>query len=232
MNTGHITTANQPQLSRLADPATLEVRCYDELRRAVTSGVLRPGQQLSADRLSRELGVSRMPVVHALRRLAVEGFVDAVPHKPVTVVQPSEAQIRERYLFMQALEHTCVREAFQIDPEQLAAELRQVHATEDQTGKDSAAKSADIDLKFHSVIWDMSGLPQVAGTLRMLWDRGGYLRVLLFTHTELHAQRLAEHREIVGAALRHDYESLQSAVEVHRVNGMARIIAIAAESAR
>jgi DNA-binding GntR family transcriptional regulator len=215
------------QLGALGAIRTLEDHTYDSLRRAMSSGVFKPGERLSADRLARDLGVSRMPVVQALRRLASEGFVTAVPHKPVTVAVPTAADIRERYLVIVALERLCAGEALARDPDGLVNALRERLA--DQRESDGTPAQEDRhDRAFHAALWDASGLPSVTSMLETMWDRGGHYRALLFAHDGYRAARLDEHAAILEAAETTNADAMIRALEEHRSHGMARMLEIVA----
>jgi DNA-binding GntR family transcriptional regulator len=215
----------EARLGQLDVVRTLEDHTYDSLRRAMSTGAFKPGERLSADRLAKELGVSRMPVVQALRRLASEGFVTASPHKAVIVAVPSPADVRERYLVIVALERLCASEAFDRDAEGLASALRDRLA--DQRASDGSPLDEDRhDRAFHAALWNASGLPSVASMLETLWDRGGHYRALLFAHDGFRAARLAEHAAIVEAAETKDVEAVIRALEEHRWRGMARMLEI------
>lgn len=60
---------------------------YGALVQQIVSGNLTAGDRLSERMLAAELGVSRMPVKEALRRLENEGFVRIVPRRGIIVAQ-------------------------------------------------------------------------------------------------------------------------------------------------
>jgi len=59
--------------------ASLSRVVSDRIRSRILDGTLKPGERLVEDRLSAELGVSRVPVREALRGLSVEGLVTLLP---------------------------------------------------------------------------------------------------------------------------------------------------------
>src|SRR5262249_61983917 len=61
----------------------------DELRRAILGGRYKPGERLVEDRLSADLGVSRIPVREALRLLSAEGVVALPPRRGASVAAVS-----------------------------------------------------------------------------------------------------------------------------------------------
>jgi DNA-binding GntR family transcriptional regulator len=81
---------------------------YEELRRAIVSGELRPNQRLVEVELAERLNVSRTPVREALQRLALEGLV--VSHRRGWVVhEHTAAEIRDIYECRMALEGYAAR---------------------------------------------------------------------------------------------------------------------------
>jgi len=58
---------------------TLSDIAYQRIHAKVVSGELEPGSRLVNRTLSKELGVSTIPVREALRRLASEGFAEHIP---------------------------------------------------------------------------------------------------------------------------------------------------------
>ena len=53
----------------------------NRLREAIVSGLLQPGDRLMQEELAERLGVSRMPIREALRRLEAEGLVVLQPYR-------------------------------------------------------------------------------------------------------------------------------------------------------
>src|SRR5260370_30750857 len=66
------------------DRASLSKVVSDQIRGQILDGKLRPGERLVEDRLSLELGVSRVPVREALLGLSVEGLVRLEPRRGAT----------------------------------------------------------------------------------------------------------------------------------------------------
>ncbi len=74
--------ASLPSLDQLPTPSTRSVHLlretvYDVLKGAIIGGTLPPGERLRDGEIAEHLGVSKMPVREALRRLADEGLVIA-----------------------------------------------------------------------------------------------------------------------------------------------------------
>ncbi len=87
---------------------SLREQVYDHLRAELRHGRLDTGAFLDLNRLAADLGVSRTPLRDALLQLEVEGFVTISPRRGVAVRCLEEADIRELYELIGALEAAAV----------------------------------------------------------------------------------------------------------------------------
>jgi DNA-binding GntR family transcriptional regulator len=212
-------------LPSLAKHRTLEELAYGDIRRAIVEGRLAPGQRIVAKAVAEEAGISRIPVMQALRRLESDGFVRINPHRDVVVRSLSPEEFRERFLLMAALEGLCVREgAGRIGPAQIAQlrGLQKEMAAARTAG--NAARAVAADSEFHRLLWDAGKLPQVTQLLQNVWDRGEYYRVIMHARRGgFAAESLSEHLEIIRALEDADVPRAVRAVEQHRMRAMARL---------
>ena len=66
-----------------------------ELREAIFSGDLAPGERLVERKLAERLGTSHIPVREALTRLTQEGLVERLPHRGARVAALTSRDIAE-----------------------------------------------------------------------------------------------------------------------------------------
>ena len=71
----------------MSERASLSRVVSDRIRGDILEGKFKPGERLVEDRLSAELGVSRVPVREALRGLSMEGLVRLEPNRGATVIE-------------------------------------------------------------------------------------------------------------------------------------------------
>ena len=83
---------------------TLPSTLCDRLRELIVEGVFPPGARLNERALCNRLGVSRTPLREAFRLLAADGLVALHPNRGAHVVSLSEADIRDSFELMGALE--------------------------------------------------------------------------------------------------------------------------------
>jgi DNA-binding GntR family transcriptional regulator len=132
---------------------TLTGRVYEQLRDAICSGALAPGQKLVIDGLAREMGVSITPVREALGRLQREGLVADSPYSGVRVSDLSLAELRELYTIRGVLEGLAVRMAAErLTAEELAAIRQELTLLEEATGRGDVTAFREHNLRFHDAI--------------------------------------------------------------------------------
>lgn len=104
-----------PRTPRLRDvmvtPRTVEESVTDALRDAILRGDLEPGRRLSQVELADELGVSRIPLRDALRRLSAEGLVEIDGRRGARVSSLTADDVAEIYEMRLMLEPECARRA-------------------------------------------------------------------------------------------------------------------------
>src|SRR3974390_202500 len=77
------------------DYPPLHGRLIAELRQAILSGRLKPGERLVEERIAEEYGVSRNPVREAIRALASEGLVERSGPRRASVLRMTDQEARD-----------------------------------------------------------------------------------------------------------------------------------------
>ncbi|MCU9611739.1 GntR family transcriptional regulator, partial [Escherichia coli] len=90
----------------------------------ILKGAYAPGERLVENKLSAELGVSRIPVREALRALASEGLVLIEPRRGASVAKLSPDIVREMVEVRATLEGLNAKLAAQRRDPSLVAELQ------------------------------------------------------------------------------------------------------------
>lgn len=118
-----------------------------------------PGDKISVEELSRELGVSRTPLWGAINRLEAEGIVEIVPRLGVYLIDYDPQRILDIYLSREALEGMAAR---------LAAEKitkREIEALRDNIDQQRKhLKDRKFDAYHESVVDFHSAIVQIAGS--------------------------------------------------------------------
>ncbi|MBS3813245.1 GntR family transcriptional regulator [Candidatus Bipolaricaulota bacterium] len=83
---------------------TLQEKVYNSIKESIVTNELLPGEVLSIDSLSRELGVSPTPVREALTRLSTQGLVESARNKKAKVAPIEKEDVRQTYEVRKLLE--------------------------------------------------------------------------------------------------------------------------------
>jgi DNA-binding GntR family transcriptional regulator len=154
------------------DITSLSSLVYEDLKRRLNSGALRPGQFIDLSALGRELGMSRTPLRDAMIRLELEGFVTVYPRRGVMVRILDLAAIRDIYQIVGALEASVV--------ERMALRFRSSDADRMDGYRRAMAESLSADdfdtyysanLSFHDVYLDLSDNEDLIRHVRTLKER-------------------------------------------------------------
>ncbi len=217
----------QPATRLTVDLKTREEATYEVLRRAIVEGRWGQGEPLVGSRLSDELGVSRITVANALKRLSAEGFVQLTPHKEAIVAHLDPAQVREIYLMRTELEALAIREAtLRMTP----TDLKNLHAMNDEIGRrhDAEASIAELrtlDWAFHHRLRIVSGMPLLSQTLKNLADQCEGYRARLLDERPLIVPSSERHAAILSALEARDATAASTAMREHVLGGMRAVIA-------
>lgn len=141
----------RPSKRRLGEEhSPLHDRVIAELRQAILSGQLKPGERLVEGRLADELGVSRNPVREAIRALASEGLVEVTARRGAAVATMTEHEARETIEVRALLEGQNARLAARRQDKQIIRRIQTV------LNKGTAAVAAkrfdqlfDLNQQFH-----------------------------------------------------------------------------------
>jgi DNA-binding GntR family transcriptional regulator len=202
----------------------------DELRRGILTGQRKPGDRLVEDRLSAELGVSRVPIREALRQLAAEGLVDVKPRRGASVADFSADVAHDLVEVRAMLEGVNARLAARHRAPAIIAELSKVLAEGNAAAQSgNVADLVRLNGEFHDKLAE-------AGRNTILWDIMRTLRertslVFAANGARRSRQDWEEHARILAAVIEGDEElsSLLATRHVHRAAEAAFSAQAAAE---
>lgn len=167
-------TPNIPDID--ADDVPLEERAYRRLRQALVEGAFSPGEKLSIRRIAGALGTSPMPARTALRRLATEQAVDALPSGTALVPRLTRAAFQELSAIRAELEPLAIRlAATRLDTRTLDT-LTSVVAEHDAArtaGQPEVCLQKEREFLFG--LYRRAGAPMLLSIIEALWLRRGPL---------------------------------------------------------
>ncbi len=181
---------------------------YVRLRDLVMFGHLEPGQPVTIQGLTRDLGAGMTPVREAIRRLSAEGALNAQDNRRVTVPVLTRAMVEEVAFARLAIEPKLAELA---TPHLTPALIERLQAADGAVEAAIAAGDVPAYLAgnqgFHFMLYEAAGAPVLLDLARSLWLRfGPSLRVVCARHGDAelpdrHAEALAAMRAGDAAAL-------------------------------
>lgn len=177
----------------------------DALRDQILRGDLAEGSPVRQDAVAQELGVSRIPVREALRRLEAEGLVEMSPHYGAVVSSLSLDEITELFELRAVIEASLIRRAV---PRFAAADLRRVDEVLRQYERAFRERQvrewAELNWRLHSALLAPAGRTRTLALLQNLHQQSErYMRMQL-TLTRGEGRARDEHRAILAAVRAQD----------------------------
>ena len=89
----------------------LDHKVYRQLKAMILDQHLKPGSKIYQEELANDLGISRTPLVNALKRLEQEQLIIAIPRRGFSVRQFSEEEMIRIFELREVLEGLAARRA-------------------------------------------------------------------------------------------------------------------------
>src|SRR6202011_4177410 len=194
--------------------SSLHDQVVTELRQAILSGRLKPGERLVEGRLADELGVSRNPVREAIRVLATEGLIEVTARRGAAVATMTEQEARETIELRALLEGQNARLAARRQDKQIIKRIETV------LNKGSAAVAAkrfdqlfDLNLLFHRELAAAGQNTVLGDLLQKLRERTS----MLFSPMDpgRQARTWEEHAAILRAIIKGDERAAATLAAEH-----------------
>ena len=209
-----------------ADRASLSKMVAEQIRGQILAGKLRPGERLVEDRLSAELGVSRVPVREALLGLSVEGLVKLEPRRGASVVEISPETVQELVEVRALLEGLNARLAARRHDPAIVAELSDALRRGNAAAvSGSAGELVQLNAEFHDLLAVASRNAVLSGIMRSLRERTSLAFAI---NGKARAQQdWKEHAGVLAAVIAGDEELAELLATRHVQNAAAALAAAA-----
>lgn len=216
-------------MSLHADFKTREQAAYEALRQGIVQGGWSDNEPLVVSRLAPDLGVSRITVSNALKRLSGEGFVRLIPHKGAVVAAIEPDEIRQIYLMRAELEGLSARESVthvtERDIQALVAFNEELGTMLRVDEPDTWAMRA-VDVRFHQRLRDVPQMPLLAETLQNLADQCEAYRARVLDAHQISLLDPARHLPLLEALEQRDADRAASAMRRHIREGQEMIFSM------
>jgi DNA-binding GntR family transcriptional regulator len=149
---------------------TLGDQLYRMIRNRILQGDLKRGIRLTQGELAQEMGVSRIPVRDALRRLEAEGLLASDELGRYTTVTFGADDAREIYAIRRRIETFALELAFdkigKLELEKLRSIVRRM---QELVSTDRSDEYVELDEEFHFTLYEACENPRLIKMIRALW---------------------------------------------------------------
>jgi GntR family transcriptional regulator, rspAB operon transcriptional repressor len=192
----------------------LDHKIYTMLRGLILDRRLQPGERIPVDQLAAEMGVSRTPLLNALRRLSQEGAVQVFPRRGIYVRRYSKAEMCRLFAVREVLDGLATRLA--------AAHIRKAeidHFARAFRRHDSASRTAEaarcyveLDRAFHCRLMELADNDQLRAAMDSI-----NMRLFVWQDGVVRPPRetIPEHLAILDALRREDAEEAEAGMRLH-----------------
>lgn len=215
-----MTDRNQPKNNRRGG---LAERAYEYLKDMLITGRTNSDEWFPIEEIASQMDMSRQPVMDALRRLSIEGFVDIVPQVGCRPRKPSLGEVRDFFhLFSEGEALVAALAAERADGDDiLRMQLISAQIGALANRRTSAGNVDDmyrvLNRRLHSEMRRATKSPSVAEIVESLGDRSDFF--ITFSSDKVFSPNLelihAEHEEIIDAIADHDVERARKTMKNH-----------------
>jgi DNA-binding GntR family transcriptional regulator len=202
--------STEPRMS-----ATAEEEAYRHIQRALRLGRYKPGDRLIPEEIAAEIGMSRMPVREAFRRLASDGLVVLRPNRGCVVAGLTVDELYEIFEIRSVLEGLALRLAMpRINDEELEEFERLLNRME-RAGQSGSSDWVARHQEFHGRICALSQRPKLIHQISALHTViEPYMR-LWFDYVEKPLSAREEHAAVIAALRSGDAGHAEQVMQDH-----------------
>ena len=189
---------------------------YDQLKEAILSGALKPGERLIVDQLARDFGTSPIPVREAIRRLEAEDLVETTPYIGARVKPVRADQLEELMEIRKALEPMLARTAVLGATPEAIEELADLVRRMDEVATQDSLAYARLNYEFHRKLYALSPWTVALRIVNTVWELSARTRFVFLQAPGSIELSQAEHRAMVEALRRGDGQELERLVRTQK----------------
>ncbi|CAN5336667.1 GntR family transcriptional regulator [soil metagenome] len=210
-------------LESLTPPRSLVDQVYEVILDALCDGTFKPGERLTQEDIAARLKVSRQPVTHALAILKAQGFL-AQGRQGLTVTAVDPDFFAAIYQFRSAVEPLAVTLATpRLTKDAIAKGRALIEHGRKLVDADDAGAALQADMDFHSFIYEVSGNPLIAETMRLHWRHLRRAMGKVLRHPGMSASVWKEHGRILEGMIKGDAEGAAELMRRHLVEAYDRV---------
>lgn len=212
------------EFNSMDDQYSLRGKIYSTLRESILSGKYAAGESLIEKRLAEELNVSRTPIREAIRQLELEGLLESIPNKGVTVKGITNKDMEDIYKIRMVLEGLAARWAIdQITDEETKKLQEAYELMEFYTVKNDIDAISKLNTEFHDIIYAATKSVVLQNILKDFQFYVKWARHESLSSSGRKETALEEHYNILKAFKERNSEAAEKYLTIHVENSSRHI---------
>ena len=197
---------------------------YEQLKKEIISGILKPGEIVNEAEISKKYGVGRMPTREALLLLSHQNYVEALPRVGYIITKPTLKEILDTFQVRILLEVEAIGFAVERINNEDIKRLKENNLIENsicnqENGNSLYNKAFELNREFHLTIANISGNSRLALIIENILDDMG--RMLAF---DPYIADPNQHQKLISCLEQHDKQRAQEAMRRHIDDTRMRIL--------
>ena len=208
-----------------AEHENLDQKAYSILKNMIIERKLLPGQKIPQEKLARDLGISRTPLIGALKFLEQEKLIESVPRRGFFVRLFSKEEMVYIFELREVLEGLAARRAASKITDAQIIKLNSFFKLFAKQKNISDVKGyAREDRRFHNFVIDVGAKELLKSILQTT-------NIISFSYQVLHSEGLVrppnetikEHCAVIEAIKARDSESAEDLMRLHFKKSLAHL---------
>lgn len=204
----------------------LDQKVYQTLKMMIIGRELMPGTKIFQDKLAQQLGVSRTPLVNALKKLEHEKLVSAIPRRGFYVRLMTQEEMIQIFELREVLEGLAARRAAtEISDAQIQKLKSFFKNVNTSSESEDLKKYAEEDRKFHNFLIKVGGEEFLSGILETY-------NIIIFSYqialheglVRLPEETIDEHLAIIEAISNREPIKAEEVARLHLSKSKERLI--------
>jgi len=195
--------------------STAEEEAYTYLQQALRFSRYKPGDRLIPEEIAAEIGMSRMPVREAFRRLAADGLVTLRPNRGCVVAGLTLDELNETFEIRSVLEGLAVRIIMPRLTLESFEELDRLLVRMERAGDTGSSDWVLRHQEFHAFLYGMSERPKLIRQIAALHVAiEPYMRIW-FDYVDKPLPAREEHQNLIDAFRSGDIAEAERVMQEH-----------------
>lgn len=207
------------RLTPISDHQSLQERTYKELRNALLDGKFAVGERIFEAEVAQQLGVSRVPVREAVRRLQQDGLLEVRPRSGIYVASVSADEADDVYRIRAALEGAAASLAAErITAPELAALRRLLQRERESMGNGRSSARSQVVVRadeFHRAVHVYARSPRLYELLELIYAQVMHFRAITLSLPGRAEAAVHGHQRLYEALSKHDSAGAERVMREH-----------------